>query len=512
MIGHVSPGANPIARQRSCPRYPPTSLALADLAGHGGCPSAYLNLFDCLNQNTGKLVFLYARRSPGRCGPACDAATSLMQAVRWIHAPTSAPFSTASGRRSSAVRILSRPSIRFADPRSARRSGLGSGADHRLPHPRSFRRYQRRARGISCTASTALTAAWPPTCRAIHICASSGAAAGRSSSLPASTDCPSPGAWDACGRRARPCHQDPAPARLHRRRGPAPSHPDPAQPPRSPPSAHPPRLPRHTGRDPQPHRRGQEEQLGVLGFVLNAIVLWNTIHIGAAAEHLRAEGIDVGPQDVVRLSPLMPSTSTSSAAMPSPCPTPSPTASSGRSGRPLPQPTPRGLMTQYTVPFAGTVLLGGGLVVGGAVVGVEAVAGLRADLELGRLAGRLADELRARPRPRGCPGPCHPRDRGRGLELAREVDRVHGVERVGVAPPGDAGLEVGAVLGIEPDDPAAPAEAGDAEPGVVALPFRLGSGGGGVEVLHDLLVRHLGDHLGDVLVDVGHGRISPSRA
>lgn len=55
----------------------------------------------------------------------------------------------------------------------------------------------------------------------------------------------------------------------------------------------------------KPHRQGQEEQLGVLGFVLNAIVLWNTVYIGAAAEQLRAEGIDVDPQDVVRLSPLM---------------------------------------------------------------------------------------------------------------------------------------------------------------------------------------------------------------
>ena len=83
------------------------------------------------------------------------------------------------------------------------------------------------------------------------------------------------------------------------------------------------------------------------------------------------------------------------------------------------------------------------------------------------------------------------------------------VERVGVADqaavPGDTGLEVGAVRGIEPDDAAAPAEAGDPEPGGVAPPFRLGPGGGGVEVLHDLLVRHLGDHLADDLVDVGHG-------
>ena len=52
----------------------------------------------------------------------------------------------------------------------------------------------------SSAASTAPTVAWPPTCRAIRICASSDAAAGRSWSSPGSTACPSPRAWDACGR------------------------------------------------------------------------------------------------------------------------------------------------------------------------------------------------------------------------------------------------------------------------------------------------------------------------
>jgi TnpA family transposase len=55
----------------------------------------------------------------------------------------------------------------------------------------------------------------------------------------------------------------------------------------------------------KPHRQGQEEQLGVLGLVLNAIVLWNAIYIGAVVERIRAEGIEVDPQDVARLSPLM---------------------------------------------------------------------------------------------------------------------------------------------------------------------------------------------------------------
>ncbi len=55
----------------------------------------------------------------------------------------------------------------------------------------------------------------------------------------------------------------------------------------------------------KPHRRGQEEQLGVLGLVLNAIALWNTVYIGAAVERTRAEGVGVDPHDLARLSPLM---------------------------------------------------------------------------------------------------------------------------------------------------------------------------------------------------------------
>ena len=55
----------------------------------------------------------------------------------------------------------------------------------------------------------------------------------------------------------------------------------------------------------EPHRRGREEQLGVLGLVLNAIVLWNATYIGAAVERIRAEGVRVDPQDIARLSPLL---------------------------------------------------------------------------------------------------------------------------------------------------------------------------------------------------------------
>jgi hypothetical protein len=44
--------------------------------------------------------------------------------------------------------------------------------------------------------------------------------------------------------------------------------------------------------------------LSALGLVTNAVVLWNTIYTQAALDHLRAEGLEVRPEDVARLSPL----------------------------------------------------------------------------------------------------------------------------------------------------------------------------------------------------------------
>jgi len=44
--------------------------------------------------------------------------------------------------------------------------------------------------------------------------------------------------------------------------------------------------------------------LGALGLVVNVIVLWNTTYMDAALNQLRAEGFDVRPEDVARLSPL----------------------------------------------------------------------------------------------------------------------------------------------------------------------------------------------------------------
>ncbi|HYU58920.1 MAG TPA: Tn3 family transposase, partial [Actinomycetota bacterium] len=54
----------------------------------------------------------------------------------------------------------------------------------------------------------------------------------------------------------------------------------------------------------QRYREGQEDQLGALGLVVNAIALWNTRYTEAALTHLRGAGVDVAPADVERLSPL----------------------------------------------------------------------------------------------------------------------------------------------------------------------------------------------------------------
>jgi len=54
----------------------------------------------------------------------------------------------------------------------------------------------------------------------------------------------------------------------------------------------------------QRYREGQEDQLGTLGLVLNAVVLWNTRYTDAAITALRAAGHDIAETDVARLSPL----------------------------------------------------------------------------------------------------------------------------------------------------------------------------------------------------------------
>jgi hypothetical protein len=55
----------------------------------------------------------------------------------------------------------------------------------------------------------------------------------------------------------------------------------------------------------QCYREGQEDQLGTLGLVVNAVVLWNTRYLDAALAQVRASGAAVNPVDVERLSPLL---------------------------------------------------------------------------------------------------------------------------------------------------------------------------------------------------------------
>jgi len=41
-----------------------------------------------------------------------------------------------------------------------------------------------------------------------------------------------------------------------------------------------------------------------LGLVLNTLVLWNTRYMEVALNRLRADGVEVGPEDDAHLSPL----------------------------------------------------------------------------------------------------------------------------------------------------------------------------------------------------------------
>ena len=52
------------------------------------------------------------------------------------------------------------------------------------------------------------------------------------------------------------------------------------------------------------YREGQEDQLGALGLVTNAVVLWNTIYMDAARNHLEQQSIVIKEEDEIRLSPL----------------------------------------------------------------------------------------------------------------------------------------------------------------------------------------------------------------
>ena len=54
----------------------------------------------------------------------------------------------------------------------------------------------------------------------------------------------------------------------------------------------------------QHYQAGQENQLGALGLMVNVIVLWQTVYIQAALGHLVANGHELDPADVARLSLL----------------------------------------------------------------------------------------------------------------------------------------------------------------------------------------------------------------
>lgn len=53
------------------------------------------------------------------------------------------------------------------------------------------------------------------------------------------------------------------------------------------------------------YREGQEDQLGALGLVTNAVVLWNTVYMQAALDHLQTQPGEVKDEDAARLSPLI---------------------------------------------------------------------------------------------------------------------------------------------------------------------------------------------------------------
>ena len=59
----------------------------------------------------------------------------------------------------------------------------------------------------------------------------------------------------------------------------------------------------HRGEICKQYREGQEDQLGALGLVLNSVILWNTIYMQSALDHLQGS-IEIKEEDVARLSPL----------------------------------------------------------------------------------------------------------------------------------------------------------------------------------------------------------------
>ena len=104
--------------------------------------------------------------------------------------------------------------------------------------------------------------------------------------------------------RAWSDRQDAAPAQLDRRRATAPRDEHRAHPTRTPPLRRAHRPPRQPGELRHPYREGQEDQLGALGFALNALVVWNAQYMDDAIAYLRATGHEITEEDLERLSPL----------------------------------------------------------------------------------------------------------------------------------------------------------------------------------------------------------------
>jgi len=53
------------------------------------------------------------------------------------------------------------------------------------------------------------------------------------------------------------------------------------------------------------YREGQEDQLSALGLVTNAVILWNSIYMQAALDHLLQKSLEIRKEDEARLSPLV---------------------------------------------------------------------------------------------------------------------------------------------------------------------------------------------------------------
>ena len=63
------------------------------------------------------------------------------------------------------------------------------------------------------------------------------------------------------------------------------------------------KCPKSGGEIRKRYREGQEDQLGALGLVTNAVILWNTIYMQKALDYLRHEGLEINPEDESGVKP-----------------------------------------------------------------------------------------------------------------------------------------------------------------------------------------------------------------